>query len=54
MTATLRATDNISFWRMVRDQLRAGSRDNYGITPCIPNAALLEICRRLSTKKTNP
>ena len=51
---TLRHTDNTNFWRMVRDQLRACSRDNYGTSPCIPAAAMLEVCQRISNKQTNP
>ena len=49
-----RTTDNTTFWRALQMHLRRGKRDNYGITPCIPNAALLEVCRRISTKQTNP
>ena len=51
---TLRTTDNINFWRLVKRYCGAQIKDNYGTSPCIPAAALLEVCRRISNKQTNP
>jgi hypothetical protein len=50
---TLHTTDNTSFWRLVAQHLRYGSKDYYGDQPCLPADALLAVCRKLSAQ-TNP
>ena len=50
---TPRTTDNIAFWRLVQQHLRAGTKDNYGTNPLVPTEAMLRICQRISNK-TNP
>jgi hypothetical protein len=47
---TLRQTDNTSFWKLVAQYLRAGTKDNNGTTPLVPSEAMLVICQRISTK----
>ena len=47
---TLRETDNTSFWRLVGQYLRAGTKDNYGTAPLVPSEAMLAICPRISNK----
>ena len=44
---TLRQTDNTSFWRLVAQYLRAGTKDNYGTTPSVPADAMLMIAQRI-------
>lgn len=51
---TIRQTDNTSFWKLVAQYLRAGTRDNNGANPLVPTEAMLRICRSISTKQTNP
>lgn len=48
---TIRQTDNTNFWRMVRDQLRACSRDNYGATPMVPANIMLKLAERIWEKR---
>lgn len=50
---TPRTTDNIAFWRLVQQQLRAGTKDYLGDRPCLPTAALIAVCNRIFNK-TNP
>jgi hypothetical protein len=47
---TLRTTDNTSFWRLVAQYLRAGTKDNNGANPLVPTSAMLAICQRISNK----
>ena len=47
---TQRTTDSTNFWRLVQQYLRAGVKDNYGITPLVPTEAMLRICQRISNK----
>lgn len=44
---TLRTTDNTSFWKLVAQHLRAGTKDNYGTTPSVPADAMLTIAQRI-------
>ena len=48
---TLRTTDNLTFWQLVAQHLRAGTRDNYGATPMVPATAMMTICRRIWEKR---
>ena len=47
---TLRQTDNTTFWRLVGQYLRAGTKDNYGTALLVPFEAMLAICQRIFTK----
>jgi len=47
---TARTTDNTSFWRVVQQYLRAGTKDNNGTAPLVPSEAMLAICQRISNK----
>lgn len=51
---TIRQTDNTSFWKLVAQYLRAGTKDNNGANPLVPTEAMLRICQRISNKQTNP
>jgi hypothetical protein len=44
---TLRQTDNTSFWRLVAQYLRAGTKDNYGATPMVPANIMLKLAERI-------
>jgi hypothetical protein len=46
--------DLVTQWLAARDNEKAGVRAYHGESPCIPAAALLEVCRRISNKQTNP
>jgi len=48
---TLRQIDNTTFWRMVREQLRAGTKDNYGTTPSVPANIMLKLAERIWEKR---
>jgi len=45
-----RTIDNINFWKLVARYCGAQIKDNYGTSPCLPAAALLEVCRRISAQ----
>jgi hypothetical protein len=44
---TLRQTDNLTFWQLVAQHLRAGTRDNYGATPMVPANIMLKLAERI-------
>jgi hypothetical protein len=46
--------DLVTQWLAARDNEKAGAKTYHGDSPCIPAAALLEVCRRISNKQTNP
>jgi len=46
--------DLVTQWLAARDNERSGAKTYHGDSPCIPAAALLEVCRRISNKQTNP
>jgi hypothetical protein len=50
---TPRTTDNTSFWRLVAQYLRAGTRVTYGANPLVPTSAMLAICQRISNKQAH-
>ena len=44
---TPRTTDNTSFWKLVAQHLRAGTKDNYGATPMVPANIMLKLAERI-------
>jgi hypothetical protein len=46
--------DLVTQWLAARDNEKSNVRAYHGESPCIPAAALLEVCRRISNKQTNP
>ena len=46
--------DLVTQWLAARDNEKVGAKTYHGDSPCIPAAALLEVCRRISNKQTNP
>jgi hypothetical protein len=44
---TPRTTDNLTFWQLVAQHLRAGTRDNYGATPMVPANIMLKLAERI-------
>jgi hypothetical protein len=46
--------DLVTQWLAARDNEKHNVRAYHGDRPCIPAAALLEVCRRIFTKQTNP
>ncbi len=49
-----RDADLVSAWLAARDNEKNGAKVYHGERPCLPAAALLEVCRRISNKQTNP
>lgn len=45
--------DLVDRWLAARDEEKRNARTYLGDRPCLPTAALLEVCRRLSTKQPN-
>ncbi len=54
LTYSQRDVDLVSSWLRARDAEKSNVRAYNGDNPCIPAAALLEVCRRISNKQTNP
>jgi hypothetical protein len=46
--------DLVTQWLAARDNEKTGAKTYHGDNPCIAAAALLEVCRRISNKQTNP
>ncbi len=46
--------DLVAQWLAARDNERTSAKVYHGDRPCLPAAALLEVCRRISNKQTNP
>jgi hypothetical protein len=55
LTYSQRDVDLVSSWLRARDAEKSNVRAYNGDNPCIPAAALLEVCRRIFSKPTtNP
>jgi hypothetical protein len=47
--------DLVTQWLAARDNEKTGAKVYHGDRPCLPAAALLEVCRRIFSKPTtNP
>jgi hypothetical protein len=46
--------DLINRWLAARDAEKKNVRAYYGDRPCLPAAAMLAVCQRISNKQTNP
>ena len=46
--------DLVNRWLTARENEKRNVRNYHGDRPCLPAAAMLAVCRRISTKQTNP
>ena len=46
--------DLVNRWLDARENEKRNVRVYQGDRPCLPAAAMLAVCRRISTKQTNP
>lgn len=46
--------DLVNRWLDARENEKRNVRNYHGDRPCLPAAAMLAVCRRISTKQTNP
>jgi predicted dehydrogenase len=55
LTMTTHDIDLVTQWLAARDNEKTSAKVYHGDRPCLPTAALLEVCRRIFSKPTtNP
>ena len=54
LTYSKQDIDLVTQWLAARDNEKTNAKVYHGDRPCLPTAALLEVCRRIFTKQTNP
>ena len=54
LTYSKQDIDLVTRWLDARENEKHAARNYHGDRPCLPAAAMLAVCRRISTKQTNP